>query len=173
MVYLTSPITSRLSYPITASLKSAAPGGLNSPPFVWMYKSMDRIKPLKCAVFVYWNEVIKWLGKDRPYLLLMKTIDFLPRFYKWHCFWLLLTNLLRVLIKLAADEQVWEIITSLSPHLLASYFAVLHNERGSRRDTRKAISLSAKLTLKFVLISSSMHNDFFPPWVYSDGWSHC
>lgn len=128
---------------------------------------MNGIKPLKCAVFVYWNEVIKWLGKDRPYLLLMKTIDFLPRFYKWHCFWLLLTNLLRVLIKLAADEQVWEIITSLSPRSLASYFAALHNERGGPGEARaEAISLSAKLTLKLVLISSSIHNDFTTPREY-------
>ncbi len=31
-------------------------------------------------------------------------------FRKWQCFWLLSTNLLRVLIKTAADVQVWEII---------------------------------------------------------------
>lgn len=47
---------------------------------------------------------------------LMKTIDFLPQLYKRQCFWLLLTNLLGVLIKIVPDEQVWEIIRSPGSH---------------------------------------------------------
>lgn len=47
---------------------------------------------------------------------LMKTIDFLPQLYKRQCFWLLLTNLLGVLIKIVPDEQVWEIIRLPGSH---------------------------------------------------------